>query len=135
MPSPEVSAPRAFSERWHMQTAVNATDMTQHDMGDHVANLSPCMKLDLLANETASSCFVAKAWMEDALLCNTGAMAASCSCQAANNGGCCFNWTRCDWRPEVFRGGKLVHTGPCLCSDVIAVDFLSVLCLRSLWIM
>jgi len=46
----------------------------------------------------------------DVLLYNTGAMATSCVCFHALESKYVYNWTRCDWKPQDFKGGERLIT-------------------------
>lgn len=122
--SPKTTHHRTFSSRWFEQTGVNATTMAVYNLGDCIANLELCKRLDLV-NQVVSLCYASRAWIQDVMLYNTGAIATSCLCTAAYIRGYDFAWNRCDWRPESFRGGELIYTGPCVASNIMSVDFVS----------
>mmetsp|Transcript_2713 Transcript_2713/g.7222 ORF Transcript_2713/g.7222 Transcript_2713/m.7222 type:complete len:926 (+) Transcript_2713:17548-20325(+) len=119
-----LSTTLVFSELWYKDNAVNTMDMMRYNIADCRANLQLCEKLDLI-NEIISLSYIAKAWISDVLLYNTGAMATSCLCASALKDDYTFAWSRCDWRPENFKGGEVLYTGPCVASNLMIVDFIS----------
>jgi len=34
-----------------------------------------------------------------------------------------YNWTRCDWKPQDFKGGEILFSHPLIANNVIVVDF------------
>ena len=126
IPSPrEGFVHRLFSEAWFMESRTNASDMVTYNIGDCIATLDLCAKLDLI-NQIVSLCYTAKAWVSDVLAYNTGTMASSCLCSHAHSRGYSISWTRCDWKPENFKGGEVIYTGPSCASNVMIVDFVSI---------
>ena len=46
--SPKTSTPRVFRKRWHCEFNTNALYMLKYNLGDCMANLNLCKKLDLI---------------------------------------------------------------------------------------
>ena len=125
IPSPKIgSDTRVFSEYWYMESSANAKSMLIYNLRDCTANLALCVKLDII-NQVIALSYAARAWIEDVMLYNTGAMATSCLCSAAFTRGYEYNWTRCDWNPNDFKGGELMYFGPLVANNVMSMDFVS----------
>ena len=113
-----------FCRDWYSASFVNRFDMARYNMRDCDATLGLCEKLDII-NQVVSLCYGAKAWIRDVMLYNTGAMSLSSMCSIAWNKGYRYNWTRCDWIPNVFSGGQVLFTGEKVKRNVAIVDFTS----------
>lgn len=113
-----------FCQDWYSSSFANSLKMTQYNMMDCDATLSLCNKLDMI-NQIVALCYGARAWIRDVALYNTGAMSLSSMCSVAWNHGYRYNWTRCDWIPDVFTGGQVLFTGNKVRRDVAIVDFTS----------
>eukprot|EP00978_Attheya_sp_CCMP212_P041928 scaffold247168_cov61-Attheya_sp.AAC.1 len=101
-----------------------ALEVVTYNIQDCRATLSLCENLDLI-NQVVGLCYCSRAWGEDVMLYNTGAMATSCLCYRASLNNCVYNWTRCDWKPEEFEGGEVLFRKPLIAKFIMIVDFVS----------
>ncbi len=113
-----------FCEHWYTSSFANSLEMTNYNMRDCEATLALCERLDIV-NQIVALCYGAKAWIRDVALYNTGAMSLSSMCSVAWSKGYRYNWTRCDWIPDVFTGGQVLYTGEKVRRNVAIVDFVS----------
>ena len=125
VPLPKISNENThFCIDWYSASFANSLAMATCNMRDCDATLGVCNKLDII-NQVVSLCYVAKAWIRDVMLYNTGAMALSSMCSIAWTKGYRYNWTRCDWIPNVFSGGHVFFTSEKVRRNVAIVDFSS----------
>jgi len=113
-----------FCKDWYSRSFVNSLQMATYNMRDCDATLGLCNKLDII-NQVVSLCYGAKAWIRDVMLYNTGAMSLSSMCSIAWSKGYRYNWTRCDWIPDIFSGAHVLFTGEKVKRNVAIVDFTS----------
>ena len=99
--------------------------MTRYNIADCVANLELCKRLDLI-NQFICPSYFSNSWIRDVLLYNTGAMATYCICRNAYNLVYQFVWTRCDAKPDYFKGRELLYYGPQVRDNVMSLDFVSI---------
>jgi DNA polymerase elongation subunit (family B) len=59
------------------------------------------------------------------MLPSIGAMSVTSMCSIAWDKGYRYNWTRCDWVPDVFTGGQVLFTGEKVWRNIAIVDFTS----------
>ena len=113
-----------FCKDWYSGSFVNSLTMAKYNMRDCEVTLELCNKLDII-NQIMSLSHCANAWIRDVLLYNTGAMSVSSVCSNAWSKGFRYNWTRCDWIPNIFSGGHVLFTGKKVRKNVSIVDFTS----------
>jgi DNA polymerase elongation subunit (family B) len=113
-----------FCKQWYSSSFANALEMTHYNMRDCEATLALCEIFDMI-NPIVALCYGAKAWIWDVALYNTGAMSLSSMCAIAWDRGYRYNWTRCDWIPDVFTGGQVLFTGERVQRNVAILDFMS----------
>ena len=111
-----------FNIALYTSCADYARRMARYNIMDCEVTIELCKKLDLV-NQIVALCYCSRAWAEDVMLYNTGAMATSCTCYNALKEGYRYNWTRCDWKPMDFRGGEILFSTPLIASNVQIVDF------------
>lgn len=112
----------SFNLEWFNGAPGNTRDMVKYNMLDCKVCLELCRKLDPI-NQIIALCYCSRAWIEDVMLYNTGAMAISCVCFEALRDKCTYNWTRCDWKPQDFKGGEVLFRQGLISKNVLIVDF------------
>lgn len=113
-----------FEIEWFEGALNNSRLMSVYNIMDCCVVLELCKNLDLI-NQIIALCYCSRAWIEDVMLYNTGAMATSCICFNAMEHKCVYNWTRCDWKPQDFKGGEILYSQPLIAHNVLVVDFTS----------
>jgi hypothetical protein len=99
-----------FCKQWYTSSFVNTLEMIHYNIRDCEATLALSERLDII-NQIVALCYGAKTWIRDVSLYNTGAMSLISMCSIAWDKGYRYNWTRCDWVPDVFTGGQVLFTG------------------------
>ena len=84
-----------FQLEWYQGAANNTRSMYMYNLMDCHVVLELYKRLDLV-NQIMALCYCLRAWTEDVVFYNTGAVATSCICFNAMKRGCAYNWTRCD---------------------------------------
>ena len=109
-----------FGEDCYKASSIHRKYMIIYNIEDCVANIELC-KILYLINQVIYISYCSNSCIWDVLLYNKGDMETSCICRNAYNLGYQFVWTRCDAKPESFKGGELLYYGPRVRDNVMAI--------------